>query len=56
MYICVAKVVRRFDLSLFDTVRARDFTVTRDCFLGIPCRKSKGIRMIVTKDHADQVF
>ena len=50
MYICVAQIVRRFDLELYDTTYERDFKVSRDCFLGIPTTKSKGLRFMIKRD------
>lgn len=53
MMYCLGKLVRRFECQLYDVVRERDIDVHRDCFLGEPRRDSKGVRLLVTKDAAD---
>ena len=50
MYLTIAGLVRRFDFELYETTRARDFVITRDCFFGTTTESSAGIRMRVTKD------
>jgi hypothetical protein len=55
MYICVAQIVRRFDLELYETTYERDFKVMRDCFLGLPTAKSKSIRVMVKRDLANKL-
>lgn len=53
MYLCLAKLVRRFECELFDVVRERDIDHHRDCFLGEPRDDTKGVRMRVLKDLKD---
>jgi hypothetical protein len=47
IYVCTATIFRRFDFSLHDTERARDVDPVRDCFLGVPSRRSQGVRVRV---------
>lgn len=47
MYILLAKLLRRFDLELYDVVRERDVDHYRDCFLGEPRDDTKGVRVKV---------
>ncbi|KAK6207679.1 cytochrome P450 [Colletotrichum tabaci] len=47
MYIALAKILRRFELELFDVVRERDIDHHRDCFLGEPRDDTKGVRVKV---------
>lgn len=55
MYVCLAKLVRRFDCILYDVVRERDIDHSRDCFLGEPRDDTKGVRLQVKKDRADGI-
>lgn len=56
MYLCLAKLVRRFECELFDVVRERDIDHYRDCFLGEPRDDSNGVRLRVITDRANKVF
>jgi hypothetical protein len=47
MYIALAKLLRRFDLVLYDVVWERDMANYRDCFLGEPRDDTKGVRVKV---------
>ena len=47
IYLALAMIFGRFDLELHDTERARDIDATRDCFLGMPCKESQGVRVRV---------
>lgn len=47
IYIVLAAVVRRFDLELYDTIKERDVDFARDCFIALPTKGSKGIRVLV---------
>lgn len=47
MYIGLAKLLRRFDLELYDVLRERDIAHHRDCFLGEPRDDTKGVRVKV---------
>lgn len=49
MYVCFATLVKRYDMHLFDTVRARDVDWSRDCFLGKPAVGSKGVRVRISR-------
>ena len=41
----------RFDMTLHDTVRARDVDVKRDCIIGLPSAEGRGIRVKVSRDR-----
>jgi cytochrome P450 len=46
MYLCLAAVLSRFDLRMeegFDW--ERDMKPVRDCFVGMPCKESRGARV-----------
>lgn len=47
LYIVLASVLRRFDLSLHDVVYERDVEAVRDCFIGEPQLNSPGVRVTV---------
>lgn len=47
MYLALAAIVRRFDLALFDTDRARDVDSSRDCFTGEASVHIPGTRVTV---------
>jgi len=47
LYIVLACVLRRFDLSLYDVVYERDIKAVRDCFIGEPRLNSPGVRVTV---------
>jgi len=51
LFLTVARVMTRFDLELFETVRARDVDVVRDCIIGLPSPESPGIRVKIKKDR-----
>ena len=46
IYIVLASVLRRFDLSLHDVVYDRDIEAVRDCFIGEPQLNSPGVHVI----------
>ena len=50
MYLAIAAVFRRFELSLFETNRQRDVDSSRDCFTGEASSESKGIRVVMVKE------
>lgn len=53
MHLATACVLRRFELELDDdVVRERDVDVVRDCVIGLPPPKSKGIRFKVVGKRA----
>lgn len=45
LYIVLACVLRRFDLSLHDVVYERDIEAKRDCFIGEPRLDSSGVHV-----------
>ena len=45
VYIVLACVLRRFDLTLYDVIYERDVKAVRDCFIGEPEMNSPGIRV-----------
>ena len=47
LYLAVAGVIRRLDLELFDTHYERDVKIERDCFVGLPRKESRGVRVQV---------
>lgn len=47
MYLTLANIVRRFDLTLFETT-AEDVTMVHDFFVASPKIDSKGVRIKVT--------
>jgi cytochrome P450 len=47
LYLCVASLVVRFDLSLFDFNYDRDLKTVRDAFLGAPGKSAREVRVIV---------
>ncbi|MCJ1312339.1 hypothetical protein MMC25_006013 [Agyrium rufum] len=49
LFLVTATVFRRFDFVLHDCDRERDVDIKRDCFLGEPSKKSKGIRARVSR-------
>jgi hypothetical protein len=51
IYMTIANVFRRFDLSLFETTR-KDVTIVCDAFVGHPRKESKGVRVKVAKSGA----
>ncbi|KAK2770549.1 Trichodiene oxygenase 7 [Colletotrichum kahawae] len=44
LYLTIACILRRFDLTLYDTIRDRDVEVVHDGFIGMPAFDSPGIR------------
>lgn len=55
LYHILAAVVRRFDLEITDTVRARDVDMNRDHFVTMIARGSEGVRVRVVGDEAEKV-
>jgi len=55
LYLTVAAVVRRLGerLKLHDVVFERDVKITVDGFNPLPCRESKGLRVVVLPPSAD---
>ena len=51
LFLTVARVMTRFDIDLFETVRSRDVDVVRDCIIGLPSAESPGIRVKIKKDR-----
>ncbi|KAI3549882.1 cytochrome P450 [Colletotrichum filicis] len=49
MYVALAKVLRRFDLELYDVIRERDIDHYRDCCLGEPRDDTKGVRVKILR-------
>lgn len=47
MYLSISKLVRKFDMKLYDVIRERDIDVQWDYFLGEPGHDSKGVRVKV---------
>ena len=47
MYLGIATLVSRFDMELHDFDQKRDLDIVRDCFIGLPSRASKGVRVKV---------
>lgn len=47
LYLGVAAMLRRFELALDDVVRERDIDTVRDCFVGMPSPKAKGVNIRV---------
>lgn len=45
LYIVLACVLRRFEVSDFDVVYERDIKAARDCFIGEPSLESLGVRV-----------
>nr|POE87787.1 trichodiene oxygenase [Quercus suber] len=45
MYLGIAAVVRNFDFEFFDFDQKRDLDVVRDCFIGLPSKESRGVRV-----------
>ncbi|KAI0406739.1 benzoate 4-monooxygenase cytochrome P450 [Xylaria palmicola] len=50
IYLTLAHILRRFDMELYQTVKARDVETSHDCFIGTPHLDSPGIRVRITKD------
>lgn len=48
MYLGIAALVSRFDMELYDFQRERDLDTVRDCFIGLPTKESKGVRVKVS--------
>lgn len=51
LYLCVARILTRFDMELYETSRARDVDVKRDCIIGLPDVESRGIRARIVHDR-----
>ncbi|KAF2773718.1 benzoate 4-monooxygenase cytochrome P450 [Teratosphaeria nubilosa] len=51
IYLAIARIMTRFDLELYETVRERDVDVMRDCIIGLPSAESPGIRVRIAKDR-----
>lgn len=47
MYLGIAALVSRFDMEPYDFDRKRDLDIVRDCFIGLPRKESKGVRVKV---------
>ena len=50
MYILVANMFGRFDFELYDMDYDRDLKHTRDCFIGVPSKASRGLRVKVLRE------
>jgi len=50
LYMTLAYIFRRFEMSLFETIEERDVLTTRDCFIGLTDLKSPGIRVRIMKE------
>jgi cytochrome P450 len=48
MYLGIAALVSRFDMELHDFDPKRDLDIVRDCFIGLPSKESKGVRVNVS--------
>ncbi len=53
LYNGLAKVWRRFEMEIHDTVESRDVLTTNDVFLGMPDLKSEGIKVRVVGEVKD---
>lgn len=49
LYNGIALLVSNFDMELFDFVPQRDLDIVRDCFVGLPSKESKGVRVKLTE-------
>lgn len=49
MYLGVAALVSRFDMELDDFDQKRDLDIVRDCFVGLPSKESRGVRVKVRR-------
>ncbi|KAK5119639.1 hypothetical protein LTR85_007468 [Meristemomyces frigidus] len=47
MYLCIAALVHGFEMELYDFDHKRDLETVRDCFIGLPSKDSKGVRVKV---------
>ena len=47
MYLGIAALVSRFNMELHDFDQKRDLDIVRDCFIGLPNKESKGLRVNV---------
>ena len=47
IYLAISTIFRRFDLELYDTEWKRDVEINRDCFVGLPRKGSRGVRVKV---------
>ncbi|KAL9634621.1 MAG: hypothetical protein Q9164_003980 [Protoblastenia rupestris] len=47
LYIVLARVLRMFELDLYDVVYERDVQAVRDCFIGEPMIGSPGVRVTI---------
>ncbi len=47
MYLGVAALVSRFDMELYDFYQQLDLNIVRDCFIGLPSKESRGVRVKV---------
>lgn len=47
MYLGIAALVSRFDMELYEFDSKRDLDIVRDCFIGLPSKESKGVRVKV---------
>lgn len=45
MYLAIAAIVHGFDVELYDFDAKRDLDTVRDCFIGLPSKESKGVRV-----------
>ncbi len=50
VYIALANVIRRFDMTLGDVVREKDVDVVRDCIVGFPSKESRGVKVRILKE------
>ena len=52
LYLTIAAVVRRFEFELLaDTDQERDVDIVRDCFVGLPSKESRGVRVHVRRER-----
>ncbi|KAK2036141.1 benzoate 4-monooxygenase cytochrome P450 [Colletotrichum somersetense] len=51
LYLTVARILRRFDLTMYETIRERDVEVVHDGFIGMPAFDSPGIRVTVSHEY-----
>jgi len=47
MYLGIAALVARFDMELYDFDYKRDLEIVRDCFIGLPSKEARGVRVKV---------
>jgi hypothetical protein len=54
IYLAVAALVTRFDMELYDFDSKRDVDIVRDCFLGMPSKEAKGVRVKLSPRNAKE--